>query len=81
MDLSLTEILVVLVVLAQVPPVLMLLISIEIFYKGDKNYVFYRSDRTFRCHEREGFGHYQAECSTFFKRKKKGFTVILFDEE
>lgn len=31
-------------------------------------------------HEYEGFGHYQAECATYLKRKKKR-VVTLSDEE
>lgn len=34
-----------------------------------------------RCHECEGFKHYQAECATYLKRKKKGLVITLFDKK
>ncbi|TYK06510.1 gag-pol polyprotein [Cucumis melo var. makuwa] len=34
-----------------------------------------------RCHECEGFGHIQAECATYLKRKKKGLVATFSDEE
>lgn len=42
--------------------------------RGDKAFGFSkidRRDRSIICHECDGFGHYQAECATFLKRKKK----------
>ncbi|KAA0043006.1 gag-proteinase polyprotein [Cucumis melo var. makuwa] len=33
------------------------------------------------CHECEGFGHIQAECATYLKRKKKGLVATFSDEE
>ena len=35
--------------------------------------------KSIRCHECDGFK--QAKCATFLKRKKKGLTATLFDDE
>lgn len=40
-----------------------------------------RGNRSIRCHECEGFGHFQAECPTFHKKKKKSLIVTLSDDE
>lgn len=34
-----------------------------------------------QCHECEGFVHITAECTNFLRKKKKVYTVTLFDEE
>ena len=34
-----------------------------------------------KCHECEGFGHYQRECPNFLRKQKKGYSATLSDEE
>lgn len=34
-----------------------------------------------KCHEYEGYAHFQTECATYLKWKKKGLTIILSDED
>ncbi|KAA0049938.1 gag-pol polyprotein [Cucumis melo var. makuwa] len=42
---------------------------------------FERNSKVIRCHECEGFGHFQTECPTYLKRKKKSLVVVLSDDE
>ena len=37
--------------------------------------------RIFRCRECRGVGHFQAECSIFFRKQKKYFRATLSDED
>lgn len=62
---------------AQIPLILNAAHKHREINKGDQNSVSYKSDRSFRCHECGGFGHYQAKYPTFLKRKKNSFTVTL----
>lgn len=38
-------------------------------------------DRRLKCYEYEGFGHYQAKCSTYLKWMKNGFTATLSNDD
>lgn len=52
--------------------------------RGDSKAVSSKNDkgsRGIRCHECESFKHYQAECATCLKRKKKSLTVTLSNDE
>lgn len=40
-----------------------------------------RDNRSFKCRECGGHGHYQVECPTYLRRLKKSFGVTLSDEE
>ncbi|KAA0047417.1 gag-pol polyprotein [Cucumis melo var. makuwa] len=42
---------------------------------------FDKSDKSVRCHECEGYDHFQAECLTYLKRKKKILNITLSDED
>ena len=52
-------------------------------YRRNNDYGKKKEDveRSFRCRECEGFGHYQAECPTFLRRQKKNYYTTLSDEE
>ncbi|KAA0062616.1 gag-pol polyprotein [Cucumis melo var. makuwa] len=45
---------------------------------GDK---FGKSDKSVRCHECEGYRHFQAEYPTYLKTKKKSVNITLLDED
>ncbi|KAA0039139.1 uncharacterized protein E5676_scaffold322G00420 [Cucumis melo var. makuwa] len=49
--------------------------------KGDRSFGSSKGERSSRCHEHEGFGHFQVECPTFLKHKKKRLSVTLSDDE
>ena len=49
--------------------------------RGDRASWFSKSDRNVRCHEYEDFGHYQIECATFLKRKKKSLATVTFSDD
>ena len=38
-------------------------------------------DKSVRCHECEGYRHFQAECPTYLKKKKKILNITLSDED
>lgn len=45
--------------------------------EGDKP----NKDKGVQCHEFEGFGHIQEECTNFLQKQKKGYIATLLDEE
>ncbi|KAA0067203.1 uncharacterized protein E6C27_scaffold418G00050 [Cucumis melo var. makuwa] len=40
-----------------------------------------KSDKSVRCHECKGYRHFQPECPTYLKRKKKILNITLSDED
>ncbi|KAA0052821.1 MADS-box transcription factor PHERES 2-like [Cucumis melo var. makuwa] len=38
-------------------------------------------DRSLKCRECEGYGHYQVLCPNFMRRQKKSFSATLFDDD
>ncbi|KAA0043382.1 gag-pol polyprotein [Cucumis melo var. makuwa] len=56
----------------------------EDYERGEKDYgtsKFEKNSKGIRCHECEGFGHIQSECTTYLKCKKKSLVATLSDEE
>ena len=41
----------------------------------------FKINRSLKCYECDGFGHYQSKCATYLKRMKKGFYITLSDDD
>lgn len=40
-----------------------------------------QKEKTFKCRECEGYGHFQVECPNFLKKQNKSYVLTLYDDD